>query len=129
MRILIIVLLSFFLSTCSDGEKELSGDYFLRVEGRDMNDILCHSSTGREIPANILSYNFNDDFIIASQRPRITEDPLYTQTNYFNGRDKIYYWVVVHHSQLVLGPLNKSQFDEAILKYNVPLTLDHHPYE
>jgi len=59
----------------------------------------------------------------------MTDDPLYKQTNYFNGRDIIYYWVVVHHSKLVLGPLNKSEFDEAILKFNVPMTLDRHTYE
>ena len=80
MRIFFIVLLSIFLSSCSDSTKELSGNYFLREEGRDLNDISCHSATEREIPANIISYNFNDDFIIASQRPKMTDDPLYSET-------------------------------------------------
>ena len=129
MCILFIIFLSFFLSTCSDGTKELSGSYFLREEGRDLNDILSHSGTGREIPANILSYNFNNDFIIASQQPNMTDDPLYTETNYLDGRDSVYFWLIVHNEKLVLGPLNKSQFDEAMLKYNVPLTLSRHPYD
>jgi hypothetical protein len=68
MRILLVILISFILQACSDSTRELSGNYFLREEGGDMTDILCHSATGREIPAKTLSYNFNDDFIIASLR-------------------------------------------------------------
>ena len=129
IRIFLIVLFSIFLSACSDSTKELSGNYCLREEGRDLNDISCHSATGREIPANIISYNFNDDFIIASQRPKMTDDPLYSETHYFNGRDSMYFWLIVHKSKLVLGPLTKSQFDKALSKYNVPMTLDRHPYD
>lgn len=129
MRIFFIVLFYIFLSSCSDSTKELSGNYFLREEGRDLNDISCHSATEREIPANIISYNFNDDFIIASQRPKMTDDPLYSETHYLNGRDSMYFWLIVHKSKLVLGPLTKSQFDKALSNYNVPMTLDRHPYD
>ena len=128
-RIFLIVLFSIFLSSCSDSTKELSGNYCLREECRGLNDIFCHSATGREIPANIISYNFNDDFIIASQRPKMTDDPLYSETHYFNGRDSMYFWLIVHKSKLVLGPLTKSQFDKALSNYNVPMTLDRHPYD
>jgi hypothetical protein len=125
----LIILLSVVLSSCSDGTRELSGNYFLREEGRNLNDILNHSPGSREIPANILSYNFNKDFIIASQRPGATNDLLYTDTQYFKARDSIYYWLVVHHKNLVLGPLNRREFDQALSKYNVQLTLERHPYD
>ena len=129
MRRFFIVLFSIFLSSCSDSTKELSGNYFLRKEGRDLNDIFCYLATGSEIPANIISYNFNDDFIIASQMPKMTDDPLYSETHYFNGRDSMYFWLIIHKSKLVLGPLTKSQFEKALSTYNVPMTLDRHPYD
>mgnify|MGYP002401421884 CR=1 FL=1 len=129
MRILLFLLLAFSFSTCSDRTRDLSGGYFLREEGAEMVDILSYSSTGREIPANVISYNYDEDFIIACQQPLKSDNIMYTNTQYFYGRDSIYYWLIVHHSKLVLGPLSKSQFVDALSKYKVQLMLDRHPYD
>ncbi|AMM50665.1 hypothetical protein TH61_05020 [Rufibacter sp. DG15C] len=120
------VQICFMLSACAGGDysSELSGDYFYRAEGGDINEILPHLPNRKEIPANVLSYDYNSDFIIAAQKPNATDDPLYDSTlTYPSGRDKIYYWLIVHSDTIVLGPLNKQDFDLALKRYNVPSNL------
>ncbi|MBK7969360.1 MAG: hypothetical protein IPP34_21495 [Bacteroidetes bacterium] len=121
----LVLMIMFLVASCSssDGVEELSGGYFLRMEGKDLNDILCSHADGKEIPSNVLTYNSNEDFIIASQKPRATDDPLYTPVVYYNGRDSIYYWLIVHSKKLTLGPMSKHDFDVARQRYNVPSAL------
>ena len=122
--ILIVVTVLFFFPSCSnDSTEELSGSYFLRMEGKELNDILSHSGDRKEIPANILSFNYDSDFIIASQKPDKTDDPLYVPVSYERGRDSIYYWIIIHSKRLTLGPMNKHEFDSARQTYNVPSDL------
>jgi hypothetical protein len=115
--------------SCSDSTEELSGGYFLRIEGNDLNDILSHYNDGKEIPSNILNYNYSKDFIIASQKPSETDDPLYTKVDYKHGRDKIYYWLIVHSQRLILGPMSKHDFEVARQTYKVPATFVLKPLE
>ena len=122
------------LQGCSSGgdySTELSGGYFFRDEGTDIHDILSHQPSGREIPANVVSYSYNNAFIIAAQKPNKVDDPLYGKTpNYKEGRGKVYYWLVYHSKNLFLGPMSKTEFVLAKKKYKVPedLKLDL-PYE
>ncbi len=110
-----------FLSSCSsDYIRELSGGYFFRGEGGNTNDILCHFPNQREIPANIVRYNYNNDFIIAEQRPNKVDDPLYSKTNYKLGRDTVYYWLIVNADKLVIGPMDKNEYSIELKKYKVP---------
>ena len=123
IRIITIIILPNFFYSCngSDGTVELSGNYFLRNEGKYVNDILSHGKSSLEIQANVLKYNYNDNFIIAEQKPNKTDDPLYEKTyNYKEGRNKIYYWIIVVKKDSLLGPLNKSEFDQERTKHNVP---------
>jgi len=119
--ILLFVLTSLF--GCSDYTKDLSGGYFFRGEGGTINDILSYNPDQREIPSNILRYNYNKDFIIAEQKPNETDDPLYMKNNYRFGRDKIYYWLIVHHDKQVIGPMTKQEYDSTLIEYNVPKDL------
>jgi hypothetical protein len=93
------------------------------MEGKSINDIFSHSAEGREIPSNVLTYNYNSDFIIASQKPDHTDDPLYTKVVYKDGRDKVYYWLIVHSKKLTLGPMRRNEFEKARRIYNVPKDL------
>jgi hypothetical protein len=90
------------------------------MEGKELNDILSHYPQGREIPSNALTYNYNSNFIIASQKPSKTDDPLYQKVAYRDGRDAIYYWVIVHSKKLTLGPMSKMEFERARQAYGVP---------
>jgi len=125
----LILVILFLFSSCSDSVEELSGGYFLRMEGKDSNDILSHNADGKEIPSNILTYNYNSDFIIASQKPSETDDPLYAPVVYERGRDNIYYWLIVHSEKLTLGPMSKHDFEVARQTYKVPKTLFLEPLD
>lgn len=124
-----IFIIIFLLVSCSDSVEELSGGYFLRMEAKDLNDISSHSADGKEIPSNVLNYNYNRDFIIASQKPRGTDDPLYAPVVYERGRDSIYYWLIVHSKKLTLGPMSKHDFQLARQTYKVPTSLVFKPLD
>ena len=116
------------LQSCNlggDYTSELSGSYFYRAEGKGLNDILSHSRGGKEIPANVIGYDYNSEFIVAKQKPTKTDEPLYEGIYvYHHGRDEIYYWLIVHRTRLILGPMSELEFNTAMQKYGVPKTLD-----
>ncbi|ELM3645169.1 DUF3997 domain-containing protein [Flavobacterium psychrophilum] len=103
-----------------DGTKELTSGYFFSPE---LNDI---SSDGKgirniEIQPNVLRYNYNDDFIIAEQKPNKINDAIYEKVyDYKDGRNNIYYWIILVKQDSLLGPLSKSEFKQEKIKYNIP---------
>jgi hypothetical protein len=105
-KIFIIILLLF--QNCSnDFTKDLGDGYFYRFEGGELNDILGKG----EIPATVLEYAFNDDFIIAEQKPKLPQDPLYdNEYNYNNGANSLYYWIIIKKQNLVLGPFSYLEY-------------------
>jgi hypothetical protein len=130
-KIVCLTLVIFFLSACGNGDysKELSGGYFFRAEGKELNDILSHTSSQLEIPANVISYDYNSHFIIAAQRPGF-QDPLYNNDPIYSlGKDTIYFWLIVHSEKLVLGPLEKTEFEQNLIKYNVDRNLKLEPVD
>ena len=122
----------FCIQSCTTGgdyTEELSGGYFFRSEGDGLHDILCHSSGQKDVPADVLSYDYDDNFIIAMQKPAAFEDPLYENTyEYPQGKDKIYCWLIIHRQEQVLRPLLESEFHLARKKYGVPKDLDAKKY-
>ncbi len=113
--------ISYFTNCSPDEFKELGNGYFLRIEGKDYCDILCHNPGGKEIPVNVISYNFNREYIIAAQKPGEFDNSIYNnQPIYKYGRDKIYYWIVIHKFDLVLGPLSESEYNNARIIYSIP---------
>jgi hypothetical protein len=121
--VLYIMILLFTSCSCSDDASELSGGYFLRMEAKDLNDILSHEAWGTEIPSNVLSLAYNSEFILAKQRPSEIDDPLYKKHIYKYGRHNTYYWIIVHQKKLVLGPMSEEEFINARVKYEVPNSL------
>jgi hypothetical protein len=93
--------------------------YFVRHESNDLQDILCKRPEGGEIPANIIDYNYNSDFIIAKQMPKIPPDPLY-EKEYVYPPDKELYWIIVISNDSVYGPLGIKEFKEIKEHLNVP---------
>lgn len=94
-------------------------------EGSIQRDILNHDSGYKEIPANVLSFDYNDELIVAKQRPADFNEPLYEgQYEYPEGKDKIYFWLVVSKLHLVFGPLSEQEFEAIRKKYRVPDSLD-----
>lgn len=107
--------------SCSDYGKNLGEGYFYRFEAKDLTDILCERSNSGEIPANVIAYDYNHQYIIAKQKPKLPPDPLYSKEYvYLNGSDSVYYWLIIKKEHCVLGPMNLDEFKMAKAKYNVP---------
>lgn len=119
--ILIAILL---LVSCSDGTKELGGDYFLSIEGESANAIFNRGQDVKGIPPSVLRYGYNGEFIIAEQRPNRYKDIMYEEIDYRNGRQALYYWIILKKSRTVLGPFDKGQFLQSREKYKVPDDLE-----
>lgn len=111
------------LSTCncsSDYVENLGDGYFYRHEGGLTNDILCRNPNGGQIPATVLSYDYDNKYIIAKQKPKLPQEPLYDKKYiYIYGSNEIYYWLIIKNEKLVLGPYNLGEFNDAKIKYNV----------
>jgi len=117
-----IFFISFMLQSCSnDYTKNLGNGYFYRFEASDLRDIHCENANGGEVPADVVSYDFDDNFILAKQKPKLPQDPLYDKDYKYSKDDKeYYYWLIVKDSNLVLGPLNFEEFNSSRIKYKVP---------
>ncbi len=119
-------LIVFLINSCnfSDSTESLGDEYFYRNEGEFLKDILCEKANGGEIPATVRSYDFNDEFIIAKQIPKLPQDQLYENDyKYNNGNKEYYYWIILKKRNLVLGPLSKEEFNNQKNKYNIPNSL------
>lgn len=121
---LFFVLFQFVLfGSCnfSDNSKDLGSEYFFRNEGESTRDILCRKPSGGEIPATVLSYDFDSNFIIAKQKPKIPQDQLYhVEYEYKYGDENIYYWLILKKEDIVIGPLNLEEFNYQKQIYKVP---------
>ncbi len=121
---LLLVCIAFLIQGCNfstDCIKKLSGDYYFRNDGGDIKDILCEKPNGGEIPSTIIDFDYDKRFIIAKQKPKIPQDPLYNKDyQYKDGFNKIYFWLIVHEKNLVLGPFSEEEFAIIRKEYNVP---------
>lgn len=118
---LIVISIINVACSCSDYTKKLGDGYVYRYEGKPIVEIFCEKINGGSIPPTILSYDYNHKFIIAKQKPKIPQDPLYGKEYiYSNGSDSVYYWIIIKKEHTVLGPMNLEAFNDAKAKYHVP---------
>ena len=120
-----IFCIALILQCCtSDYTENLGGGYFFRNEGGDIKDILCKKPKGGEIPSTVIAFDYDKNFIIAKQRPKLPQDILYEKNyNYELGVDTTYFWLIIKKSHLVLGPLNEKEFREVRERYEIPESL------
>lgn len=113
------------LQSCTSDYTENLGDgYFFRNEGGDLKDILSKEPKGGEIPSTVIAFDYDKNFIIAKQRPKLLQDILYEKSyNYELGADTTYFWLIVKKNHLVLGPLEKKEFRDVRERYEVPESL------
>jgi len=116
-----------FLQSCNftDSTKQLGDGYFFRNEGDMIKDILSERPNGGEVPAKVIDFAYDQNFIIAKQKPKLPQDALYNKKHYYKkGPDAVYYWIVIKGVRSVLGPLDDDEYKEARKKYNVPDKLE-----
>ena len=120
---IVTLLISIIKCSCtSDYTQNLGQGYFYRHEGKPLNDIYNEypQKNGR-IPANVIAFDYDRNFIIAKQKPRLPQDILYEKEyEYKLGEDTIYFWLIIKEKKLVLGPLDIEEFKLARKQYNVP---------
>jgi len=68
---LLLITLTFFCCGSPDNYQELSGNYFFR--GGDGDGILSHIPGQGNIYGKVISYNFDDEFILARQLPEYAD--------------------------------------------------------
>ena len=102
----LIIIISLCNTSCVDGDyKELGKGYFITTKGPGLRDILNHDGKHKDVPPDIVEYNYDRNFIIAAQRPNQVDDAIYNIfPEYPLGRDTIYYWLIVKDLDLELGP-------------------------
>lgn len=110
-------------ASCSDLAVNLSEDYVYRDEGGDTKEIFSERG-GREIPATVVAYNYDDDFILARQNPKIPGDPLYSrEPDYTLGENYLYFWIVSHAHDSIWGPMSEEEYMRARAVLGVPADL------
>ena len=85
-------------------------------------DSNCHHITGEiDIPPVVISYKFDNRFIVAKQSPTPCDNVIYDKMeyNYYLGRDTIYYWIIDKQTGKFYGPIDYNQYDSLLKKYTV----------
>ena len=98
---------------CSDRTESLGSGYFLREEGGAIRDILSERAGGREVPATVTAVAYDDDFILAQQRPKSPPDPLYEAEYVYPDPDRDYFWIINKRDDSISGPLSLQEFEDA----------------
>ena len=117
---LLLALLPLLGSACADRTEQLGEGYFFRDEGGAIRDILSRRAAGREVPATVVSYDHNDDFIIAQQRPKLPPDPLYEAEYDYPDPSRDYFWIIDKRDDSIVGPLTFQEYEAARDRYGVP---------
>ena len=122
--IVLHLLCSLFIQSCiSDSIKNLGNGYFYRDEGENIKDILCQNSNGGEIPATVHDYIYNVEYILAKQKPKYPQEPLYKRKYEYGTNDSLFYWIILKTNDVVLGPLSWQEYLDMRLKYQIPIDL------
>lgn len=113
-----IILSCMLLMSCtSDITYRLGNGYVYHNEGGSLKRIFCtRAKCNIYIPPTILSYSYDNTFILAKQNPkfpRLAIEPDYSY-NFDESKDSVFYWVINKKKCQLYGPLSKPEFDAII---------------
>lgn len=109
----------------SDYSKNLGEGYFYRDEGGKIKDILCEKPNGKEVPATVLDYAYDNEFIIAKQEPKLPQDPLYDRNyEYRKGKNTLYFWIILKEKDIAFGPMDKVEFTTKTKELGIKLKFE-----
>lgn len=104
----------------SDQTNTIWDGCFYRNEGANTKDILCSAPGSGEVPGTVTGYEYDDNFLIASQKPKIPGESLYSKTYEYDDSEAEYYWIVIRSPRAFVGPLTADQYVEMREQYGVP---------
>lgn len=110
----------------SDAVKQLGDGYWLSIEGRDNNRIFSGEAYGKGIHADVIEYDYSDNYIVAKEKPIEFDDPADSDDviSYPYGRDTVYYWIILKKKRKRIGPLSEQEFKYELNKNNLPLEIE-----
>ena len=123
----IYIVLGLLLASCinnpSDYTKKLSG-YIFYSEGPNDNVIIKKSAKegDPEIYCNVISYNYNDHFILAAQKPAPDCFLGEVKGNHL-GKSSIQFWILDVTKNNLYGPYDKTTYLQQKKALNVPYKL------
>lgn len=118
-----LVSLLFLPFSCSHDKNDLGAGYFYHEKGgRDKTIISTDAKRG--ICGEIIAYDYDDDFILAAQKPYENYCWFDSYVEDFpNGLDATYYWLIIKKDNIILGPYEQTKFKEIRDRYKVPASL------
>lgn len=72
-----------------------------------------NASAAFDIPPVVEKFDFDNKYIVAIQKPRQYDEALYHLPNadmYLQGRDTLYYWIIVKKTHTVFGPMTAEEY-------------------
>jgi len=111
------------LGSCnlSDEIRSVHGGWKFYDEG-DSNCVILKGE--KFIPCQILKYGYDDDYIIATQRPTATCFNGVDTNHYPIGSNGVYYWIIVQATDSLIGPLTQKEFEAARIRMQIPTDLE-----
>jgi energy-coupling factor transporter transmembrane protein EcfT len=106
---------------CRDYSEKLGNGYtFVQMGGN--HNYIFHGYNGGEIHPNVVSFDYNKQFIIAKQKPMPFQYAYETAKDYACRTDSIAfcYWLILKEEQKIFGPLDSTQFLKLRKDYGVP---------
>lgn len=106
----ILVFMSVLQGCTSDYTRNLGDGYVFYYEGGNLNSIFNENPLGGEIPPNVLSYNFDSNYIIVKQLSRKSIKKV-----------TISYFIIFKKEKKICGPFNWDQYIKEKSKYKIAL--------
>ncbi len=123
--LIVMFLTTVMLVSCtSDMTQSLGGGYVYCDEGGPMKDIYCEDLKGKEVPATVVDYAYDSNYIVAKQLPKIPQEILYSKQYEYKDEKAFYYWIVVKKTYDVYGPLDIHDYKELKRKLGISNELD-----
>lgn len=122
MKIIMLILSAMLLESCgggtSDYVEKLPGGYQFISESKDQSFI--YGKNNQYIPCSVISYIFNNDFILVCQQP---SDPcIHTEAIGIKtvNIDIVQFWIIDVQQESLMGPFTFSEFLNQRKKMGVP---------
>jgi hypothetical protein len=111
---IILFVLFYACGALSDYVEKLPGNYYFIFESQYNQTITGHGSI---IPTVVISYSYNDNYILAAQRTDLTKD---SNVDGVNNVDVVQFWIIDVKKETLYGPFKIAEYLEKRKILNIP---------